>query len=142
MDSELGPEAFVDSRVARVARGSGNDEDAVRGLVSRFITMRDMFGVLGDLMGTSSGGLMSKLPGMGKLKQLNAVRKLAKDPEALQAMMGGQMPAGMPGMPGMGGFLGLPGLGAGPAPVSRKQASQKKNKRKSAKNARKKNRKR
>ena len=145
LDQELGPDAFITSRVARVATGSGNDEDAVRGLISRFITMRDMFGVLGDLMGTSpSGGLMSKLPGMGKLKQLNAVRKLARDPEALQAMMGGQMPGGpgMPGMPGMGALAGLPGMGGAPAPVTKKQASQKKNKRKSAKNARKKNRRR
>ena len=80
---------------------------------------------------------MSKLPGMGKLKQLNAARKLARDPEALQAMMGGQMPPG--GLPGMDALAGL-GAGAPPAPLSRKQASQKKNKRKNAKNARKKNR--
>ena len=81
---------------------------------------------------------MSKLPGMGKLKQLNAARKLARDPEALQAMMGGQMPPG--GLPGMNALAGLGGGGAPPAPLSRKQVSQKKNKRKSAKNARKKNR--
>ncbi len=135
---ELGEEAFIGSRVERVARGSGNDTDSVRGLISRFIMMRDMFGVLGDLMGTSSGGLMSKLPGMGKLKQLNAARKLARDPEALQAMMGGQMPAG--GVPGMDALAGLGGMGAAPPAMTRKQATQKKSKRKTAKNARKKNR--
>ena len=135
---ELTEEAFIGSRVERVARGSGNETEAVRGLISRFIMMRDMFGVLGDLMGTSGGGLMGKIPGMGKLKQLNAARKLARDPEALQAMMGGQMPSG--GMPGMDAFAGLGGMGAPAAPITRKQATQKKSKRKSSKNARKKNR--
>ena len=86
---ELPADAFVASRVNRVAQGSGRDEEEVRGLVSRFMAMRDMFGMLGDLMGGGGGGLFGKVPGMGKLKQLNAVRKMAKDPQALQALMGG-----------------------------------------------------
>ena len=36
------PDAFVDTRVIRVARGSGRAEDDVRALISRFIAMRDM----------------------------------------------------------------------------------------------------
>jgi signal recognition particle subunit SRP54 len=111
--SQLGPDAFVSTRVQRVAKGSGRDDEEVRGLVSRFMVMRDMFGLLGDLMGTGGGGLLSKLPGMKQMKQLNAVRKLAKDPEALQALMsggGGGMP-GMPALPGgMGGMGGMPGM--------------------------------
>jgi hypothetical protein len=81
---------------------------------------------------------MSKIPGMGKLKQLNAARKLAQDPEALQSMMGGQMPSG--GLPGMNALAGLGGMGAAPAPLTRKQTTQKKSKRKTAKSTRKKNR--
>ncbi|MCX4239558.1 signal recognition particle protein [Paraliomyxa miuraensis] len=114
MMAELPPDAFVDSRVDRVARGSGRDEEDVRALVGRFIAMRDMFGMLGDLMG-GGGGLLSKLPGVKQMKQLGAMRKLAKNPDALQALMGG---GGMPGLPGMGGggmpgMPGLPGMGGG-----------------------------
>ena len=89
---------------------------------------------------------------MGKLKQLNAMRKLAKDPEAAQALLGGGMPGmggGMPGMPGgmpgMGGGMpgGIPGpdqLGALSAPKSAKAKTAAKSKRRKAKDARKKNR--
>ncbi len=116
----LEPDDFVLSRVQRVARGSGRAVDEVMGLVSRFMVMRDMFGMLGDLMGTGpagggGGGLLSKIPGIKQAKQLAAVRKLARDPEALQALMGGG--GGMPGFPGMPGMPGLPpGAGGGAMP--------------------------
>jgi signal recognition particle subunit SRP54 len=148
--SQLGPESFVGSRVSRVARGSGHDPDEVRGLVSRFLVMRDMFGMLGDLMGTGSGGLLGRLPGVKQLKQLSAVRQLARDPQALQQLMSGGMGGmpGMPGMPGMGPMPGMPGMpglpggdlgsrgGAGRAKATAKD------KRKQQKQARKKNRRR
>jgi signal recognition particle subunit SRP54 len=117
----LEPDDFVLSRVQRVARGSGRAVDEVMGLVSRFMVMRDMFGMLGDLMGTGpagggGGGLLSKIPGIKQAKQLAAVRKLARDPEALQALMGGGG-GGMPGFPGMPGMPGLPpGAGGGAMP--------------------------
>jgi signal recognition particle subunit SRP54 len=115
--ADLPPESFVDSRVSRVARGSGRDDEDVRALVGRFIAMRDMFGMLGDLMG--GGGLMSKIPGLKQMKQLGAMRKLAKNPDALQALMGGGGMGGMPGLPGMGpgGMPGLPGMGPGGMPA-------------------------
>ncbi len=110
----LGPDDFVGSRVTRVARGSGRQDDEVMGLVSRFMVMRDMFGMLGDLMG-GGGGLLGKIPGMKQMKQMGAMRKLAKDPQALQALMGGG--GGLPGMPGMpgsaGGLGGMPGMPGG-----------------------------
>ena len=127
--NDLRPEDFVATRVARVARGSGRTEDEVRGLISRFMTMRGMFGMLGDMFGgmipgmpqkQGGGGLMDKVPGMKMLKQLNAMRKMMSDPNALGSLMnslggGGGLPGmgGMPGMPGMPnlGGLGLPGMG-------------------------------
>ncbi len=141
--AELPPEAFVDSRVRRVARGCGRDDEDVRALVGRFLAMRDMFGMLGDMMG--GGGMLSKLPGMKQLKQLGAMRKMAKNPEMMQSLMGGGgmpgMPGGMPGMPG-----GMPGMPPGgmagllpPAPGGSK-ASTSKASRKKQKAARKKNR--
>jgi len=107
--ADLPPESFVESRVRRVARGSGRQDEDVRALVGRFIAMRDMFGMLGDLMG--GGGLLSKIPGFKQMKQLNAMRKLANNPDALQALMGG---GGMGGMPGLGGMPGMPGMGGMP----------------------------
>jgi signal recognition particle subunit SRP54 len=141
--AEMGPEAFIDSRVSRVARGSGREDEDVRALVGRFLAMRDMFGMLGDLMGGS--GLLGKLPGIKQVKQMNAMRKLAQNPEALQAMFGGGgggMPGlgGMPaGMPGMGALPGMPSL---PSPGGGSGSKKSKEQRKKEKAARKKNRRR
>jgi signal recognition particle subunit SRP54 len=153
--ADLPPDSFVDSRVRRVARGSGREDEDVRALVGRFIAMRDMFGMLGDLMG-GGGGLLSKIPGFKQMKQLGAMRKLAKNPDALQALMGGGgmgggMPGmpGLPGMPGMGGMPALPpglaGMGGMPglpaAGSTSKSKAKTKDQRKKEKAAKKKNRK-
>ncbi len=139
--AELGPEAFVDSRVSRVARGSGRDEEEVRALVSRFIAMRDMFGMLGDLMGGT--GFLSKIPGIKQMKQLGAMRTLAQNPEALQALLGGGGGGPMPALPGMGGspMRALGGLG-GAVPQGGGGKAKSKAARKKEKAARKKNRRR
>lgn len=141
--ADLPADSFVDGRVRRVANGSGRAEEDVRALVGRFLAMRDMFGMMGDLMGGGGGGMLSKLPGMKQLKQMGAMRKLAKNPEAMQALMGGGgmpgMPGGMPGMPGgMPGMGGMPGLPPVPGGGSGSKAS--KSARKKQKQARKKNR--
>lgn len=123
--NDLKAEDFVASRIRRVSRGSGRTEEEVRGLISRFLVMRGMFGMLGDMFGgllpgmpQKPQGLMDKLPGMKMLKQANAMRKLLSDPNALGSLMnslgGGGMPGGMPGMPGMPGLGGFGGLGGMP----------------------------
>ncbi len=125
--TKLQAKDFVGGRIARVARGSGHEEQEVRELLMRFIAMRDMFAQFGDLLGGlipgfgpggGGGGFLDRIPGGGMLKQLNAARKLAQNPQAMQQLMqsmgGGGMPGmggGMPGMPGMGGMGGFPGLG-------------------------------
>jgi len=144
--ADLAPEAFIGSRIDRVARGSGRVQDDVRGLISRFIAMRDMFGMIGDLMGGGGGGLLSRIPGFKQLKQMGAMRKLAQNPEMLQNLMGGGGLPGLPGMPGMpslppglaGG--GLPGFGPAPTPPTHRVKA--KNQKKNEKAARKKNRRR
>jgi len=130
--NDLKPEDFVASRIARVARGCARPEEEVRALIGRFISMRGMFGMMGDMFGGlipglggpnkkpgGLGGLMDKIPGMGSLKQMNALRKMAQNPEALANLFGGGglgglggMP-GLPGMPGMPGMPGLPGMPGG-----------------------------
>jgi signal recognition particle subunit SRP54 len=123
-------EDFVQSRITRVAKGCARSEEEVRGLIARFISMRDMFGMMGNMFGGlipgmpggnqkkgGLGGMLDKIPGMGSLKQMNALRKLAQNPEALSQMFGGGGLPGMPGMgglPGMGGMPGLPGMGGMP----------------------------
>lgn len=142
--AELGPEAFIDTRVTRVANGSGREDEDVRALVGRFIAMRDMFGMIGDMMGGGKG-LLSKIPGLKQMKQLGAMRKLAKNPEAMQNLFGGGgmpgmpgMPGGMPGMPGMGGMPGLPPApAAGGGGRSKSKAARKKQKAARKKNRRK-----
>ncbi len=129
--ADLGPDDFVDSRIARVARGSGTRAEDVRGLVSRFLAMREMFKMLGGMMG---GGLLSKLPGIKQMRQLGAMRKLAADPSAL-AGLGGPMPA----MPGLGGMPGLPAAPAAGRGRPKDRAAQRK-KRRNEKKARRKNR--
>jgi signal recognition particle subunit SRP54 len=58
------PELIDASRAARIARGSGRAKTDVTELVKRFGQMRQMMGMLG---GAGGGGLLSRLPGMGKL---------------------------------------------------------------------------
>jgi signal recognition particle subunit SRP54 len=136
--AEMGPEQFDGGRVARVARGSGRSEDDVRGLVGRFLAMRDVFGMLGGLMG--GGGMLGNLPGIKQIRQLGALRKLGQNPEMLQGLLGGGAMPGMPGMPG--GMPGLPPAAARPGGVSRVSSERAKADRKKQKDARKKNRKR
>jgi signal recognition particle subunit SRP54 len=81
------------TRVARIAKGSGNPEKAVSELVQKFLFMRQMMEGIGNM------GMLGKIPGMKNLKMAKNLRK--------QMAQGG----GMPGMPGMGGFPGMPGMG-------------------------------
>ena len=105
------PELIDKSRARRIARGSGRRSNDVRELVSRFEQMRDMMSGLG-----APGGLLSKIPGMGRLAGAGGV-----DPSAL---LGGGASAG-----------------AGRRTVARRR-SQQRDKRKQARKSRKKNRRR
>jgi signal recognition particle subunit SRP54 len=104
------PEIIDKRRASRIARGSGRRSREVRELVKRFDQMREMMAALG-----SGGGLLPKIPGLGKLAQAGL------DPSLLAA-------AG-------------PVQGPGRRAVDRQRARQK-GKRKQARKARKKNRRR
>ena len=56
------PELIDKSRATRIARGSGRAPREVRDLVTRFRQMRDLMGSLGG-----GGGLLSRIPGLGRL---------------------------------------------------------------------------
>jgi len=134
----LNPSLFNDSRVRRIARGSGRPANEVSELLKKFKAMRGMMGMMGKNL-----GLLGKIPGMGALNQMNQLRKLAQGGMSGGGMPGMPgMPAGMPGMPGMadmmGAFGGMGGMGAPKrANVDRDKL---KKLRKAAKTARKKNR--
>ena len=109
------PEVIDKSRASRIARGSGRRSKDVRELVERFGQMREVMASLG-----SPGGLLSKIPGMGKLSG-----------------------AGMPG--GMDPTALLGGMGPAAAPTGRghsRKRTRQKGKRKQARKARRKNRRR
>jgi len=85
------PDLIEKSRAARIARGSGMQQSQVRDLVKRFGQMREMMAALG---GGGAGGLLGKIPGMGRLAGAGGAGGL--DP----AMLGGLAEAG--GGPGRG----------------------------------------
>jgi signal recognition particle subunit SRP54 len=108
-DERKRPELIDKSRARRIARGSGRRSSDVRELVTRFEQMRDMMSALG------SGGLLSRIPGMGQLAGAGGI-----DPSALLGAAGGASSRRSP----------------------EKRRSQQRDKRKQARKARKKNRRR
>ncbi|MEE8581489.1 MAG: signal recognition particle receptor subunit alpha [Myxococcota bacterium] len=74
------PELIDKSRASRIANGSGRRPKDVHNLVERFGQMRQLMASLG-----SGGGLLSGLPGMGKLAAPGMARM---DPAALLAGAG------------------------------------------------------
>jgi len=76
------PDLINKSRAARIARGSGRRSKEVRELVERFAQMQSLMSTLGR----SGGGLLSKVPGLGRF----AGQGLGNlDPAALLAAGGG-----------------------------------------------------
>jgi signal recognition particle subunit SRP54 len=134
------------SRVRRIAKGSGSQEQAVSELVQKFMFMQQMMGGMGQNM-----GMLGKIPGLKGLAAARHLRRAAKGAGGGGAMPGMPGMGGFPGMPGMGGFpgMGFPGMGMpqmgaqGPeAPkmrtLSQAERNAKKNQRKNQRDARKK----
>ncbi|MDP3234239.1 MAG: signal recognition particle protein [Myxococcales bacterium] len=99
------PSVIKQSRIDRIAKGSGRKPQDVSELLQKFTMMQQMMGSIGD-----NPGLLGNIPGfkqlaqMSKLKDMNLGSLFAKDPLMQQAMgmggpgMGMQMPQ-MPGLP-------------------------------------------
>jgi signal recognition particle subunit SRP54 len=132
-----------ESRVVRIAKGSGQPEAQVKELVQKFLFMKQMM----DGMGANLG-MMGRIPGMKNVAMAKQLRK-----QMAQGGMPGMGGLGMPGMgmPGMGGFgmpgMGMPGMmpGGGESmtkmrPLSTAEKNARKAARKREKDARKKNR--
>jgi len=153
------PDSLGESRIKRVARGSGRSEKEVKELLKHYHGMRGIMKAVG-----SAPGLLSRLPG---IKQLVSLRKakgqglediLGDDAEAVQEMLEGRAPdpaalagqmAGLPkGMqPRMpaGALARARLMGYAPEPISGESAKDRevrKKKRKQERQARKQARKR
>jgi signal recognition particle subunit SRP54 len=87
------------TRVARIAKGSGQPEQQVNELVQKFLFMKQMMEGLGANM-----GMLGRVPGMKNVAMAKQLRK------QMAGGMGGPGFMGLPGMPGMPG-MGLPGMG-------------------------------
>ena len=129
------PEVFSvsgsgESRIGRVAKGSGMQRSDVRNLLQRFFGMRQIMGNVGK-----QPGLLSKLPGFNQLNQLKNIQGLD-----MEEMLGREMAQAMtPSAPASRGRQrGAPGTRRGPT-ASQKQKA--KSRAKMAKKSRKKSRK-
>ncbi len=84
------PDVISDSRVKRIARGSGRAEKDVRDLLKQYHAMRNVMKTVG-----SAPGLLARLPGIKQLVQLRQLQGkgmddvLGEDAEAVQQMMSG-----------------------------------------------------
>ncbi|MDX1649653.1 MAG: signal recognition particle protein, partial [Myxococcota bacterium] len=82
------PDRIDKSRASRIARGSGRRPKEVMDLVGRFGQMREMMSALG---GGAGGGMLSRIPGMGRLAGAGMPPGLA--PAALMGAGGGNRAA-------------------------------------------------
>jgi signal recognition particle subunit SRP54 len=84
------PELINPSREARIARGSGADVAQLREMLERFKAMRTMMSQLGKGLGMGGmGGMLSRVPGVGKLLGGGGMPDMSGiDPAALQQALG------------------------------------------------------
>ncbi len=148
------PDSIGDSRISRIARGSGRTEKEVKDLLKQYHAMRGVMRSIGD-----APGLLSRLPGIKQLVQLRRLQGkgmedvLGEDAEAVQAMMdgGGAHPAALAaqaaGLPkgvqprmAAGAMARARLMGYAPEPIgaeSERDRERRKKKRKQARQARK-----
>jgi signal recognition particle subunit SRP54 len=84
------PDLLTESRIKRVAKGSGRTDKDVRDLLKQFNTMREVMKQVGD-----APGLLSRLPGIKQLFQLRKLKGqgmedvLGKDAGGVERALGG-----------------------------------------------------
>ncbi|MFT5431330.1 MAG: signal recognition particle subunit SRP54 [Myxococcota bacterium] len=110
------PEVIDDSRMNRIANGSGVKKTEVKDLLQRFFGMRQLMGQVGK-----QPSLLGKIPGFKQLAQLQNIQGLDMD-ELMGGDMAGAMGGqGMPGMPP--GMMPDEGAARGPRAGQRRQVS-------------------
>jgi len=146
------PSLIDDSRMARIARGSGRKKQDVQELLGKHKMMQDVMGAVGQ-----NPGLLGRIPGFKQLGQLSRMKNMdlssvfGKDAKMMeQALSGGGMPMQIPQVaPGYSAPMGQAAMararlaGYSDAPMSKPvDRDALRDKRKRERQARKKNRKR
>ena len=144
------PTIIGDERMARIAKGSGQKKEHVRGLLERFFSMQKVMKQLGGGPGAPGMNLLQRLPGFRQLAQLNSLKGMA--PEDLASMFGLPKDMGAGALPAAGGKgshsaamarARLMGMGAQPSrQVSDEEKKRMREKKKKERQNKKKNRKR
>ena len=147
------PDSIGDSRIARIARGSGRSEKEVRDVLKQYHAMRGIMRAVG-----SAPGLLSRLPGIKQMMQLRklqgrgmedvlgedagaveAAMQEGVDPSRLAGQMAGMPKGAQPRLPA-GALARARLMGYAPEPIapeSEKQREARKKKRKQERRARK-----
>src|SRR5437899_2191354 len=68
------PQIIGDDRIERIAKGSGQGKQHVRGLLDRFFAMQKVMRQIGGGPGGAGMGLLSRLPGFRQLAQLKQLK--------------------------------------------------------------------
>ena len=94
----LRPNLITDSRVKRIAKGSGRKPEEVRELLQKFGMMQQVMGTIGQ-----NPGLLGRIPGFRQMGQLAQLKNMdmssifGKDPKMMEKAMAGMgMGGGMP----------------------------------------------
>ncbi len=148
----LRPTLIDDSRMGRIARGSGRKKQEVHELLGKYQMMQQVMGAVGQ-----NPGLLGRIPGFKQLGQLSKMKNMdlsqvfGKDAKMMeQALGGGPMPMQMPQISpgytppmGSGAMARARLMGYSDAPMGKQvDRDALKDKRKRERQARKKNRKR
>src|SRR5207237_1239770 len=80
------PSVIGDERIVRIARGSGQKKEHVRGLLDRFFAMQKVMRQLGGGPGAPGMNLLQRLPGFRQLAQLNQLKGMP--PEDMAKLFG------------------------------------------------------
>jgi signal recognition particle subunit SRP54 len=144
------PSVIGDERIERIARGSGQKKEHVRGLLDRFFAMQKVMRQLGGGPGAPGMNLLQRLPGFRQIAQLNQLKGMS--PEDLAKMFGLPSDMGAGALPAAGGKGShsaamarnrLMGMGAQPArQMSDEERRRLREKRKKERQNKKKNRRR
>jgi signal recognition particle subunit SRP54 len=93
----LRPNLITDSRVKRIAKGSGRKAEEVRELLQKFGMMQQVMGTIGQ-----NPGLLGRIPGFRQMGQLAQMKNMdmssifGKDPKMMEKAMAGMGMGGMP----------------------------------------------
>ncbi|WP_426753396.1 signal recognition particle protein [Myxococcus sp. Y35] len=106
----LRPDTINNSRIQRIAKGSGRKVEEVKELLQKFGMMQQVMGTIGQ-----NPGLLGRIPGFKQLGQLSQMKNMdlssmfGGDPKMMEKMMSG-------GIPGMGMPMQMPQIAPGYTP--------------------------